>query len=69
MGLARNRVRFRGWTYGTAPDGVVERHLMRKHGKKPSWIAENGEGLRDAHLWDDNFGKPIVPHNPNEDLN
>ena len=69
MSLARNRVGFKGWTYGTAPDLVVRRHLMRKHGKKPSWIAENGEDLRDAHLQDHNFGRPEVQHSANDDLN
>ena len=32
-----------------APDSVIERHLLRKHGKKASWLEENREYLRVAH--------------------
>ncbi len=31
------------------PELIFERHLMRKHGKKISWIEENRDDLRLAH--------------------
>lgn len=39
------------------PESVFERHLMRKHGKKMSWIEENRDDLRLAHDLEHGLGR------------
>lgn len=50
-----------------APDAVIERHLVRKHGKKPSWLQENREYLRIAHQLEHGLGR-ATDHAVGDDL-
>jgi hypothetical protein len=55
------------WTHGTAPESIIERHLVRKHAKKQSWIEENRDDLWGAHLREHTFSR-VTDHGPKDPL-
>ena|ERR1700737_1880293 len=55
------------WTHGTAPESIIERHLVRKHARKQSWIEENQDDLWGAHLREHSFNR-ITDHGPKDPL-
>ena len=42
-------------THQSVPEQLLKKHLLASHGKKPSWLEEQGENLSVAHALEHGF--------------